>query len=149
MMFATFCTDRNLDETSRSIYAAFEVEDDRLFIFYEHDNVVKKLVTYNVVFDENQRVDTRSVRETIRINRKKESNTLYTINALNFVIDSLGGQRDKEFQIDWTSYKDMLLLFDKALEEIVTTKIRLYRILKREDFDRDKTAIIKKNPMYY
>jgi len=51
------------------------------------------------------------MRDTISINRKKESNTLYSINALNALISHLNnGVLDKSFIIDWSNYKNTLLL---------------------------------------
>jgi hypothetical protein len=48
---------------------------------------------------------------TILLHRKKESNTLYTINALNTLIMSLnGGVLDKNFMINWQDYKNSILL---------------------------------------
>jgi hypothetical protein len=48
---------------------------------------------------------------TILLHRKKESNTLYTINALNTLIKSLnGGVLDTRFIVNWQDYKNSILL---------------------------------------
>ena len=48
---------------------------------------------------------------TISIHRKKDSNTLYTVNALNAVIKNLNnGVLDKSFVVDWSRYENTLLL---------------------------------------
>ncbi len=48
---------------------------------------------------------------TILLHRKKESNTLYTINALNTLIKQLnGGVLDTSFPINWQDYKNSVLL---------------------------------------
>ena len=53
----------------------------------------------------------RRMKDTISINRKRETNTLYSINALNALIVALnGGILDKSFIINWADYKDCLLL---------------------------------------
>jgi activator of HSP90 ATPase len=53
-------------------------------------------------------------KNTILINKKAESNTLYSINALNSIIQELNnGILDKRYIIDWSQYKDNLLLTDK------------------------------------
>jgi len=50
---------------------------------------------------------------TILLHRKKESNTLYTINALNTLIKSLNnGFLDKNFMVEWNNYKNCILLTD-------------------------------------
>jgi hypothetical protein len=65
---------------------------------------------------------------TILLHRKKESNTLYTINALNTLIMSLnGGRLDKNFIINWQDYKNCILLttgpdlrrLDTAIHKII------------------------------
>jgi hypothetical protein len=53
------------------------------------------------------------MKDTILLHRKKESNTLYTINALNTLIKSLNnGFLDKSFMVDWNQYKNCILLTD-------------------------------------
>lgn len=53
----------------------------------------------------------RRLRDTISINRKKETNTLYTINALNALIRSLNdGILDKSYRVNWYDYQNCLLL---------------------------------------
>ena len=53
------------------------------------------------------------MKDTISINRKKESNTFYSINALNALIRTLNnGVLDKTYRVDWSHYQDMLLLSD-------------------------------------
>jgi hypothetical protein len=48
---------------------------------------------------------------TILVHRKKETNTLYTINALNTLIKALnGGVVDPKFKVDWQHYKNCILL---------------------------------------
>jgi len=55
--------------------------------------------------------NTHKMRDTISINRKRETNTLYSINALNALIRALnGGFLDKSYMVNWSDYKDSLLL---------------------------------------
>jgi hypothetical protein len=65
---------------------------------------------------------------TILLHRKKESNSLYTINALNTLIKSLnGGVLDTRFIVNWQDYKNSILLtngpdlrkLDTAIHKIV------------------------------
>ena len=83
-----------------------------------YNNDVANLKCYTYVYTENSIVciynvssSDRRLRDTISINRKKETNTLYTINALNALIRSLnGGILDKTYVINWYDYKDCILL---------------------------------------
>ena len=57
---------------------------------------------------------TERLKDTITINRKKESETLYSINALNTLIRQLNnGVLDKSFRIEWSNYHNQMLLTDR------------------------------------
>jgi hypothetical protein len=61
---------------------------------------------------------------TILLHRKKESNTLYTINALNALIKSLNnGILDTNYRIMWLDYKNSILLIQNNDLNIIQTKI--------------------------
>jgi len=48
---------------------------------------------------------------TILLHRKKESNTLYTINALNALVKTLNnGYVDPNYKVEWNDYKNTILL---------------------------------------
>jgi hypothetical protein len=65
---------------------------------------------------------------TILVHRKKESNTLYTINALNELIKSLNrGVVDPSFRIDWQHYKNSILLTQH--NELKTLNTKIYKIV--------------------
>lgn len=49
--------------------------------------------------------------KSIMVHRKKESNTIYTINALNELIMQINnGVLDKSYSIDWERYRNSILL---------------------------------------
>lgn len=83
-----------------------------------YNNDVANLKCYTYVHNEgsiiciyNVNSGDRRLRDTISINRKKETNTLYTINALNALIRSLnGGILDKSYRVNWYDYENCLLL---------------------------------------
>ena len=57
------------------------------------------------------------------VHRKKDTNTLYTINALNELIITLNnGILDKKYSIEWERYRDTLML--KKPEGFKTFKIK-------------------------
>ena len=59
---------------------------------------------------------------TILLHRKKQTNTLYTINALNSLIQVLNnGVLDTTYQLDWENYRNtMLLTNDEGLKRVET-----------------------------
>jgi len=57
----------------------------------------------------------RRGQNTISIHRKKETNTLYTVNALNEVIRRVNnGVLDKTYQLDWSHYQNSFILTDDS-----------------------------------
>ena len=65
------------------------------------------------------------MRDTISLHRKKQTNTLYTINAINCIIKELNnGVLDKRYVIPWDNYQNSLLL-NKGQDsyQIIKTKI--------------------------
>ena len=72
--------------------------------------------------------------DTISLHRKKQTNTLYTINALNEVIRSKnGGVLDKSFQVDWSEFQNSLLLTNDSGLNIIRTKI--HKIININDWE--------------
>jgi hypothetical protein len=65
---------------------------------------------------------------TILVHRKKESNSLYTINALNTLIRKLNnGYQDPNYRVNWTDYKNSILLTNGSDLRILETTI--YKII--------------------
>ena len=76
------------------------------------------MCTYNISIDENY----SELDNTILLHRKKQTNTLYTINALNSLIQVLNnGVLDTTYQLDWENYRNtMLLTNDEGLKRVET-----------------------------
>ena len=84
--------------------------------------------TYNVDLNKGS-IDYNAVANTISLHRKKHSNTLYTINALNEVIANLNnGLVDSKFIVPWENFKNTLMVTNSdGLNKIPT---RIYKIIK-------------------
>lgn len=76
---------------------------------YQYTHQPESLIcVYNVI------APSKRIEDTISINKKKQTTTFYTINALNSLIKSLNnGILDKEFRINWNDYQNTLILSDK------------------------------------
>jgi hypothetical protein len=67
--------------------------------------------------------------DTILVHRKKEFNVLYTINSLNEIIKSLnGGVVNPKFPINWSHYKNSILLTQN--DELKQFKTRIFKIIE-------------------
>ena len=88
------------------------------------------MCTYNV----NKESVDKLLDDTISVHRKKETNTLYTINALNQLITEINnGVLDKSFEIEWDRYRNtMLTTNDEGLKKI-PTKIKEVVHLRNTD----------------
>ena len=59
----------------------------------------------------------------ISIHRKKETNTLYTVNALNeIIIEQNNGVLDKRFQLHWPKYENSFILTTNPGYKVVALK---------------------------
>jgi hypothetical protein len=92
----------------------------KIFVLESEDSD-ELLCTYNI---EVQNSTTRVLPNTILLHRKKETNTLYTINSLNLLIKSLNeGVLDTTFRIDWSDYRNTILLTQGEDLRKLSTKI--------------------------
>ena len=57
------------------------------------------------------------------VHRKKHSNTLYTINALNQLVTELNGTPDPHFEVDWEKYKNCILVTNTEGVKKISTRI--------------------------
>ena len=126
-LLATFTTKTDLDETIEQIKDAYTIAFNKIYVLQNEDNVNELICTYNVNLENS--VDFNDVKGTISLHRKKHSNTLYTINALNDVIANLNnGIVDSKFIVPWENFKNMLMVTNaEGLNKINT---RIFKIIK-------------------
>jgi hypothetical protein len=91
----------------------------------ESPDTEEYLITYNIDTENPLEVIPEN---TILLHRKKESNTLYTINALNILVKQLNnGIADRNFVITWNNYRNTVLLTQGPDLRMIHTKI--YKII--------------------
>tara|TARA_B100001564_G_scaffold337052_1_gene327723 strand:- start:170 stop:637 length:468 start_codon:yes stop_codon:yes gene_type:complete len=123
-LFCTFTDLDNLDSLLEEIQSKYTIIYNKLFVLEIIDKD-EYVITYNV---EQGNVHTIPP-NTILVHRKKESNTLYTINALNELIKKLnGGVVDTKYQVDWQHYRNCILLTQHNELNQLNTKI--YKIIE-------------------
>ena len=118
-LFCTFTDLDNLDALLDKIKSKYTIVYNKMFVL----EIVGKdeyVITYNV-----DQGNVHTIPEnTILVHRKKESNTLYTINALNELIKKLnGGVVDTKYQVDWQHYRNCILLTQHNELNQLNTKI--------------------------
>jgi len=118
-LFCTFTDLEGLDVLLEDIQSKYTIMYNKMFVL-EIVGQNEYVVTYNV-----DQGNVHTIPEnTILVHRKKESNTLYTINALNELIKKLnGGVVDTKFKIDWQHYRNCILLTQHNELNQLNTKI--------------------------
>mgnify|MGYP003118150307 FL=1 len=118
-LFCTFTTLNDLDNLIEELSNRYIIMYDKMFVLYIKSND-EYVVTYNV----DQANISNIPESTILVHRKKESNTLYTINALNELIKKLNnGVVDTKFPINWQHYRNCILLTQHNEIKQLNTKI--------------------------
>jgi len=120
-LLCTFTRKAKLNEIVDVIVSCNDILYDKIYIFENRDDSNQLICTYNVEFIENYE---ENIIDTISLHRKKQSNTLYTINALNEVIrEKNNGVLDKSFMVDWMEFENTLLLTNESGLTKISTKI--------------------------
>ena len=121
-LYCTLTTPDNITSITEEIEKSYVILFNKIFVLESLDGE-KIMLTYNVDMG-NSKVS-GIIENTILVHRKKQTNTLYTINALNELIKSLnGGILDKKYSINWNNYKNCILLIQADGFNKVDTKIR-------------------------
>ena len=123
-LFCTFATEESLDNVLSQIKERYNIIYNKIFVLYSKSQD-EYICTYNVDFGNVGAF----LENTILVHRKKESNTLYTINALNTLIKELNeGVLDTSYKVNWNDYKNCILLTKGPDLKRINTK--LYKILE-------------------
>ena len=119
-LFCTFTSEEGLEDTLITIKSHYSILYNKIFILEAKDSD-ELMCTYNI--DPNNS-NSKIISNTILLHRKKESNTLYTINALNLLIKELNeGVIDPNYKIEWNDFKNTILLTQGSDLRKLQTKI--------------------------
>jgi len=123
-LFCTFVNLEEIDNFIKEISHRYVIMYNKLFVLYIKDTG-EYVVTYNT-----DQINLSSIPDnTILVHRKKETNTLYTINALNELIKKLnGGAVDIHYRINWQHYKNTILLTQH--NELKQLKTKIHNIVE-------------------
>ena len=133
-LLCTFTQRDKLEDILSLIILCNDILYEKVYVFQNGKDSSQLICTYNVEYDADNHPD--DIPNTISLHRKKQSNTLYTINALNEVIRELnGGVLDKRFPIPWEDYQNSLLLTnDTGLNKIPT---KIHSIVDTKDYQEN------------
>ena len=119
-LYCTFLQDEGVDKVVDRILEEHDILFNKIFVLASLDDD-KIMLTYNI----DGPVYNLQLENTILVHRKKQTNTLYTINALNEVIRYLNsGVLDTTYQVDWSKFRNSLLLTRPGGFKKVRTRLK-------------------------
>ena len=128
-LLCTFTNKKVLSKTVDKIIDAYDILYNKLFVLRNESDTRELMCTYNI----DSSGDVVILPDTISLHRKKQTNTLYTINALNECIKTCNnGVLDTSFQLEWENYRNSILLtsdsglrrIDTSIHEVIYIKVK-------------------------
>lgn len=122
-LVCTFTKKYELQNTIDDITSNFSILNNKIFVFKSYEIKDDCILSYNVIMDSYKKF----LPNSIMVHQKRETNTIYTINALNELIMNLNnGVLDKKYPIEWERYRNCALL--KNREGFRVVKIFLVKV---------------------
>ena len=122
-LICLFTTEDTLDHTTVMITKTYEVVYKRVFVL-SIDASEEYICSFNVEKGNHR----KQLPGAMLVHRKKDSNTLYTINSLNALIKSENnGVLDLKFPVNWNKYSNSLLVTSN--NELKVLKTKVYQII--------------------
>jgi len=120
--------DEELQKAINTILDAYILTNKHVFVLRDTEDDSKRVITFNTEPDGGK--FTKTPYFTLRLHRKKSTNTLYTINGLNAAIEEEHGKRGKDLRLDWEKYQNTVLLTLRG--KLRAVKVDLDSILEVE-----------------
>jgi hypothetical protein len=119
-LLCTFANSINYNQIIDEVKYQYDLIDRKLFVFVNEKNLKELYLTFNILKGQQN----NRYKGTISIHRKKQTNTLYTLNAMNKLIaEENGGVYDKSYQLNWDLYKDCIILTNEIGVKVVPLKL--------------------------
>jgi hypothetical protein len=123
-------SDEEIMQEVQAIADNLQLTNKFIFLFENKETPTKKILTYNAIPEKGKRFNPRLF--TMRVHRKKQTNTLYTINALNLAIaKEHDGKTGRNLKLDWENYRESILL--SVNRELEVQPIQVVQIFKIEE----------------
>lgn len=114
LLLASFIFPERVDWFLNYLEAKFDIKKDQVFCYKNLDDESKVIMTFRITKEEDKPLNLKELFPSAILIHKK-GNALYTINALNKIIEdlypeSVGNIDNKNIKIDWSEYQDKLIL---------------------------------------
>lgn len=120
-LLCLFTTKQDLDNSVNFVLESYTLTNPNVFILESKLKPEENFITFNVAKGSSA-IDSNW--KTILVHRKKQSNTIYTINALNEVVKSkTGGMLDNSYMIDWDEFRNCIITTSSIGYKKIPTKV--------------------------
>ena len=120
-LLCLFTTKEELNIAQEFVLKNYTLTNPNVFVLENKSKPEEAFITFNV---EKGSAPIDSQWKTILVHRKKQSNTIYTINALNEVVKSkTGGIVDNSYMIDWEEFRNCILTTSNLGYKKISTKV--------------------------
>jgi hypothetical protein len=120
-LLCTFTTKDELGYALQRIRDTYHIVYNYIYVLQNKSNLDELFITYNI---DTSQPPTTQLENTISMHRKKQTNTLYTINALNELIkEENGGILDTTFIVDWERVKNCIILTNVEGTKRIGTRV--------------------------
>jgi hypothetical protein len=116
ILLASFIFPERIDWFISYLEAKFSITKDKVFCYKNLDDESKVIMTFKFKVDKDKKINLKDLfPNAVPIHKK--GNALYTINALNKLIDLKVGVDNgnidyKSYKIDWSEYQDKIILLN-------------------------------------
>jgi len=116
ILLASFIFPERVEWFLSYLETRFNISKDKVFCYKNLDDESKVIITFKLVIPEGQRMNLKDLFPSA-VPIHKKGNALYTINALNKLIDethgTLEGNTDyKSIKINWDEYQNKIILLN-------------------------------------
>ena len=116
ILLASFIFPERVDWFLSYLEAKFGITKDKVFCYKNLDDESKVILTFKFVIPEGKHINLKNLFPSA-VPKNKKGDALYTINALNMLIDqmqgdSIGNTDYKSVSIDWDGYQNKLILIN-------------------------------------
>lgn len=120
-LLCLFTTKEELEKSINFILKNYTLVNPNVFVLENKLKIEECYITFNV---QKGSVAISSDWKTILVHRKKQSNSIYTINALNEVVKSkTGGMLDNSYIIDWEEFRNCIITTSNIGYKKIPTKV--------------------------
>jgi len=142
ILFGVFIKKFELNDALQFIRENFEVPSNFVFLYKVRHNMLLSFTARRGELNENIKNSTYKI---ITLQRNREFNTFFTINAINHLVKERVGKIDPSYKLDFSEYQDILLythednLFRSKLE--FQNRLKLFRDNQNQQLNEEYSSL--------